>query len=196
MRASGILMPIFSLPSDYGIGTFGQAAYDFVDFLNRSGQSVWQILPICPTSYGDSPYQSFSSYAGNPYFIDLDMLENDGLLEKSEYVHADFGDDRSKIDYGKLYQNRYAVLKLAYKRFIKDPPAYYSGFCTENAFWLDDYSLFMALKDKNGGKPWHEWEPGAMLRLSAAVSEYRSQLIEEIEFHRVLQYLFRAVEQT
>ena len=183
-------MPIFSLPSEYGIGTLGKAAFDFVDFLKAGGQSIWQILPVCPTSYGDSPYQSFSSYAGNPYFIDLDLLEQDGLLDRGEYENADFGTDKNKVDYGKLYKNRYAVLKRAFSRFIADPPEYYSGFCTENAAWLEDYALFMALKDKNDGEPWYEWEPGAMRRSPEAVAEYRVKLREEIEFHRVLQFLF------
>lgn len=190
MRYCGILMPIFSLPSKYGIGTLGKAAYDFVDFLNNSGQSVWQILPICPTSYGDSPYQSFSSFAGNPYFIDLDMLQRDGLLKKDEYENVDFSSDSRRVDYGLLYKNRYGVLRLAFSRFIADPPEYYSGFCTENAWWLEDYALFMALKDKNDGEPWCEWESGAMRRSPDAVAEYRVKLREDIEFHRVLQYLF------
>lgn len=190
MRSSGILMPIFSLPSDYGIGTLGKAAYDFVDFLKSSGQSLWQMLPVCPTSYGDSPYQSFSSYAGNPYFIDLDMLEKDGLLEKSEYESVDFGADSGRVDYGLMYTNRYGVLKKAFSRFIADPPEYYSGFCTENSAWLENYALFMALKDKNGGEPWYEWESGAMHRSPEAVAEYRVKLRDEIEFHRVLQFLF------
>lgn len=190
MRSSGILMPIFSLPSPYGIGTLGKAAYDFVDFLKSAGQSIWQILPVCPTSYGDSPYQSFSSYAGNPYFIDLDMLEEDGLLKKSEYKNVDFGSDKNKIDYGRLYENRYGVLRKAYARFIADPPEYYSGFCTENSAWLEDFALFMAIKNKNGGEPWHEWESGAMRRDAESVAEYRSRLRDEIEFQRVLQFLF------
>ena len=150
MRSSGILMPIFSLPSDYGIGTLGKAAYDFVDFLKAAGQTIWQILPVCPTSYGDSPYQSFSSYAGNPYFIDLDLLEKDGLLKKSEYKNVDFGSDRNAADYGLLYKNRYEVLKKAFLRFLADPPEYYSGFCTENAIWLEDYALFMTAKKVYG----------------------------------------------
>ena len=183
-------MPIFSLPSDYGIGTLGKAAYDFVDFLKAAGQAIWQILPVCPTSYGDSPYQSFSSYAGNPYFIDLDLLEKDGLLKKSEYKNVDFGSDRNAADYGLLYKNRYEVLKKAFLRFLADPPEYYSGVCTENAIWLEDYALFMALKDNNGAQPWYEWETGAMRRNPQALSEYRVKLQEEIEFHRVLQYLF------
>ena len=120
MRTSGILMPIFSLPSPYGIGTFGAEAFDFVDFLCKSGQSRWQILPLNPTNYGDSPYQSFSSFAGNPYFIDIDALITEGLLTKEEADSFDFGDDPHKIDYGKLYSNRIPLLKKAYARFEPD----------------------------------------------------------------------------
>lgn len=190
MRSSGILMPIFSLPSGSGIGTLGKAAYDFVDFLKAAGQTIWQILPVCPTGHGDSPYQAFSSYAGNPYFIDLELLEKDGLLKKSEYKNINFGSDPHTVDYGLMYKNRYEVLKKAFYRFLADPEDYYSGFCTENAVWLEDYALFMALKDKNDGLPWYEWETGAMRRSIQAVSDYRLKLQEQIEFHRVLQYLF------
>jgi 4-alpha-glucanotransferase len=119
MRQSGILMPLFSLPSPYGIGSMGKEAFGFIDFLKKSGQSIWQMLPVCPTSYGDSPYQSFSSYAGNPYFIDLDLLAKDGYLEKADYESVFFGDDDCKIDYGALYNNRYPVLYKAYKNFIQ-----------------------------------------------------------------------------
>lgn len=190
MRTCGILMPIFSLPSDYGIGTMGKAAYDFVDFLKKAGQSVWQILPVCPTSYGDSPYQSFSSYAGNPYFIDLDMLCEDGLLEKSEYENADFGDDPNSIDYAALYEHRYTVLRAAYKRFIADPPEHFAQFCAENASWLDDYALFMSLKDAGGGSAWYEWDESLKTRDAAAVADCRSRYRDDISFYCALQYMF------
>ncbi len=117
MRTNGILMPVFSLPSPYGIGTFGDAAYEFVDFLKKGGQSFWQILPINPTNYGDSPYQSFSAFAGNPYFIDLDILVTEGLLTRSEIEDCDFGDNIECVDYAKLYKNRYPLLKKAFNRF-------------------------------------------------------------------------------
>ncbi len=156
MRLSGILMPIFSLPSPYGIGTLGAESYRFIDFLKKAKQSYWQILPLNPTNYGDSPYQSFSSFAGNPYFIDIELLINEGLLTASEADGCDFGTDKFKIDYGKLYENRLPLLKTAFSRFEKTPE--YTEFCLENAYWLDNYADFMALKDLNSGKAWNEWE--------------------------------------
>ena len=132
MRTSGILMPIFSLPSPHGIGTFGREAYNFVDFLAKAGQTYWQILPLNPTNYGDSPYQSFSSFAGNPYFIDLDMLLEEGLLTVAEIIEADFGEDPLSVDYGKLYNNRIPLLKRAFARF--EPDKAYKKFCRQNKF--------------------------------------------------------------
>ena len=146
MRKSGILMPIFSLPSPYGIGTLGKEAYNFIDFLKKAGQSVWQLLPVNPTSFGDSPYQSFSSYAGNPYFIDLDMLTLDGYLLESEYQSVKFAKNDSQVDYATLWQTRYKVLKIAFDRFIENAPKEFAVFCAKNDWWLDDYALFMAIK--------------------------------------------------
>ncbi len=176
MRSSGILMPIFSLPSPYGIGTLGAESYRFVDFLKKSGQSYWQILPLTPTNYGDSPYQSFSSYAGNPYFIDIDLLIKEGLLTKREADSKDFGSDKFKIDYGKLYENRLPLLKIAFSRF-KESREYFT-FCEENAHWLDSYATFMALKTINGFKSWNEWE----------VTELPEN--NDAEFHKFLQFKF------
>ena len=163
-RASGILLPIFSLPSEYGIGCFSKEAYQFVDMLKQAGQSYWQILPLGPTGYGDSPYQSFSTYAGNPYFIDLETLVREGLLTESECREYDFGGQADSIDYERIYKSRFTVLKKAYDRF-RDRMAVghqereaYERFVNENAFWLDDYSLYMAVKDKNGGVSWNEWD--------------------------------------
>ena len=153
-------MPIFSLPSPYGIGTMGQAARDFLDFLKAGGQSYWQLLPIGPTSYGDSPYQSFSSFAGNPYFIDLDDLAADGLLKPSEYQALDWGADAQSVDYALLYQTRWPVLRLAVKRLLAEPPADYEAFLADNGDWLDNYALFMAIKGENGGVSWQEWPEG------------------------------------
>ena len=150
MRASGILMPISSLPSPYGIGTMGAAARSFVDFLVKSGQAYWQILPVCPTSYGDSPYQSFSTFAGNPYFIDLDDLAKQGLLLPEEYASIDWECTPDCINYGVMYEKRYAVLRCAAKRLLAKPGADYRRFVKENDFWLPDYALFMALKDAAG----------------------------------------------
>ena len=140
MRTSGVLMPISSLPSPYGIGTMGKAAVKFVDFLEKAGQKYWQILPICPTSYGDSPYQSFSSFAGNPYFIDLEYLCKDKLLTKKECESFDWGGSVSYGDYGTMYVSRYALLKKAFARFMKNIPADYEKFCQDKKEWLDDYA--------------------------------------------------------
>lgn len=189
MRSSGILMHISSLPSPYGIGTFGKDAYRFADFLKKAGQTYWQILPICPTSYGDSPYQSFSAFAINPYFIDLDTLADDGLLLPSEYKNIDWGEDSLKVDYERIYNNRYAVLKKAYNRFKKNLPCDYTDFCDENSFWLDDYALFMAIKDTNGGIVWNEWEKGLKLRKSDSIKKAADQYSDDIGFYKMQQYL-------
>ena len=133
MRTSGVLMPISSLPSPYGIGTLGKEARRFVDFLVEGGQTYWQILPICPTSYGDSPYQSFSSFAGNPYFIDLELLCKSKLLTKEECESYQFGHSQRYVDYGMMYQARYDVLKKAYARFKKRIPSDFEAFCEEQA---------------------------------------------------------------
>ena len=146
MRASGILMPISSLPSAHGIGAMGAEARRFVEFLSKAGQAYWQILPICPTSYGDSPYQSFSTFAGNPYFIDLDELAKRGLLLPEEYENIDWESAPDTINYGALYEKRYKVLRCAANRLLAKPNAAYRKFVKENAFWLPDYALFMALK--------------------------------------------------
>ncbi len=145
-RSAGILMPIFSLPGKYGIGSFGQEARDFADFLCSCGQSYWQILPLGPTGYGDSPYQSFSTFAGNPYFIDLPILISEGLLTEAECDGADFGSDARKIDYVKLYEGRYPLLRNAFERFMEkgwDRKEEYLSFCEKNAYWLDGYAAFM-----------------------------------------------------
>ena len=135
MRSSGVLMHISSLPSPYGIGTMGKEARKFADFLEKSGQKYWQILPICPTSYGDSPYQSFSSFAGNPYFIDLEYLCKDKLLTKKECESFPWGSNPHYVDYGVIYESRYPLLKKAYARFIKNEPEDFKKFCKEEADW-------------------------------------------------------------
>lgn len=188
MRTSGILMPIFSLPSPYGIGTFGKAAYDFVDFLKQGGQTYWQILPIGPTTFGDSPYQSYSSFAGNPYFIDLDILIKDGLLSKAEVEACDFGNDSEKVDYEKLYNNRYPLLKLAFSRF--KPDSSYDAFALKNAHWLNDYALFMALKESFDGVSWQEWDAPYKKHDPAAIIKAQSELADNIAFYKFLQYEF------
>lgn len=190
MRTSGVLMPISSLPSPYGIGTMGKAAKKFVDFLEKAGQKYWQILPICPTSYGDSPYQSFSSFAGNPYFIDLEYLCKDKLLKKKECESFDWGKSEKYIDYGVMYQSRYALLKLAYARFMENIPEDYEEFCEKEAEWLDEYTLFMALKDANGGVAWSQWDAALKSRQPEALADARKAYAGDIEFYKMLQYLF------
>ena len=184
MRTSGILMPIFSLPSPYGIGTLGDAAHNFIKFLKSSGQTYWQILPIGPTSYGDSPYQSFSSFAGNPYFIDLDVLVGEGLLTTDEIKAQDFGNDHTKIDYEKLYLNRYPLLKMAFKRFKAD--ASYDVFVNENSHWLHDYALFMAIKQATSGNAWYEWDKSLVKRDLAAIEKAESDYIDDINFYKFI----------
>ena len=178
-RASGVLLPVFSLPSKYGIGCFSKEAYKFIDQLKEAGQSYWQILPLGPTGYGDSPYQSFSTYAGNPYFIDLKTLIKEGLLTKKECKTYDFGEQADSIDYEKIYNSRFKVLKKAFERFEKDEA--YDNFIKENAYWLDDYSLYMAIKDSKGGISWNEWEEALKNREEAALENAREELAEEID---------------
>ena len=190
MRTSGVLMPISSLPSPYGIGTMGKAARKFIDFLDKAGQTYWQILPICPTSYGDSPYQSFSSFAGNPYFIDLEYLCKEGFLKKKECESFDWGGSEKHVDYGTMYVSRYALLKKAYARFKEHIPADYESFCKKEAEWLDEYSLFMALKDANDGIAWLEWDEDLKVRKPEAIKKARETYADDIEFYCMLQYLF------
>lgn len=190
MRSNGILMHLSSLPSPYGIGSMGKPAREFADFLEAAGQSYWQLLPVCPTGYGDSPYQSFSTNAGNPYFIDLDDLKDDGLLKASEYEFIDWESEQDVINYGALYEKRYPVLRKAVKRFLESPAEDYAAFCEENDFWLDDYALFMTLKNASGGKCWQEWESGWKNREESAIVSAREQYAEDIAFWKTIQYLF------
>lgn len=188
MRKSGILMHISSLPNPYGIGSMGKCAYEFIDFLEAAGQTYWQVLPLCPTGYGDSPYQSFSVFAGNPYLIDLDFLIEEGLLEKQEAESFSWGQNHQRVDYASLYENRCKLLRLAFRRFRPDE-AFYS-FVEENSQWLFDYSLFMVLKDHFGGKPWQEWPRELMLREPEAMAACREEMAEQLSFHYFMQYLF------
>ena len=190
MRNSGVLMHLSSLPSPYGIGGMGKSAKAFADFLAEAGQSHWQLLPICPTSYGDSPYQSFSTYAGNPYFLDLEALEEMKLLEAEEYKNIDWESEPGSINYGALYEKLYPVLRKAAERFSKHPAADYPVFCEKNAYWLEDYALFMALKDAHGGASWQNWEPALRSREEKALEEARVRCEAEISFWKILQYLF------
>ena len=181
-------MPIFSLCSKGGIGTLGKEAYNFVDFLERAGQSYWQILPLNPTNFGDSPYQSFSSYAGNPYFIDPEVLIEEGLLTKTEFESFDFGSVPNEIDYEKLYNNRYKMLQSAFSRFKTNSD--YFSFCEKNAFWLDEYALFMALKDDNNNASWNMWPKPLKERDKEAIEKAKIDCKAQIDFHRFIQYMF------
>ena len=190
MRKSGVLMHISSLPSEGGIGTLGKSAYEFVDFLKKAGQGFWQVLPICPTGFGDSPYQSVCTEAGNPYFIDLDMLKEDGLLEENEYKNINWEAEPGQINYSAMYRKRYDILKKAADRFLKDPDDKYKGFCRENAFWLDEYALFMAIKDLNGGLPWYEGDEPLKKHEAQAIRTAKEELKGSIDFWKAVQYFF------
>lgn len=183
-------MPLFSLPSPYGIGTMGSAAREFIDFLCAAGQKYWQMLPVCPISYGDSPYQSFSSFAGNPYYVDLEILIEDGLLTKEEADAADFGDDPDKVDYGKLYENRLGLLRKAAARGIPRDRRAFRAFIKERE-WLPDYALFMALKQHYDMRPWTEW-PDEDIRLHQpeACARWHRELSEDVEVFEYIQFLF------
>lgn len=191
-RSSGILLHISSLPSPYGIGTFGQAAYDFVDQLARAGQRYWQVLPLGPTSYGDSPYQSFSAFAGNPYFVDLDTLCNEGLLDRDWISSIAWSYGERQVDYGTIFVQRFPVLRAVFSRAKDnwDRMQALDRFAAENADWLDDYALFMALKDENGGVAWENWPYALRMREESALREARERLGESMRFYQFVQYLF------
>ena len=188
MRTSGILMHISSLPGAYGIGSMGKEAYDFVDFLSRAGQAYWQILPLSPTGYGDSPYQSTSTFAGNPYLIDLETLTREGLLLPGEAEEFFWGSDPGRVDYGSLYNSRFTLLRKAFARFR--PEQNYWDFVADNAGWLEDYSLFMVLKEKYEGAPWQNWPEPLRTRDPEALGQYRSALDAELRFRYFVQYQF------
>ena len=190
MRRSGILMPMTALPSPWGVGTLGAEARAFVDFLSAAGQSVWQLLPIGPTSYGDSPYQSFSSFAGNPYLIDLDDLAEEGLLEPGEYEGRFWGDDPARVDYGALYEGRFDVLRRAVECLESERADELRAFCEREGAWLDDYALFMAIKGDHGGAALSTWEPGLRMRVPEDLAAARSKLACEVRFWKGVQCLF------
>ena len=188
MRKSGILMHITSLPGPYGIGTMGKQAFAFVDFLEKAGQRYWQILPLTPTGYGDSPYQSCSTYAGNYYLIDLDTLIGEGLLEKEEVSSIDWAERPDRVDYGRLYDNRLNVLRIACSRF--EGGADFEEFCSANSSWLPNFALFMALKEKYAGAAWYTWDDGLKYRQPDTVWQARQELKESIRFYSFVQYQF------
>ncbi|QLB51318.1 4-alpha-glucanotransferase [Streptococcus sanguinis] len=191
-RQSGVLMHISSLPGKYGIGSFGQSAYDFVDFLVRTKQRYWQILPLGTTSYGDSPYQSFSAFAGNTYFIDFDILIEEGLLNEADVKGADFGDDPRKVDYAKIFDARRPIMEKAVARFLKaDDLSDYESFVEQNAAWLEVFAEYMAIKEYFDNLAWTEWPDEAIRRREAAsLASYRDKLADKLTYHRVTQYLF------
>ena len=190
-RSCGVLMPMSSLPSPYGIGTMGKSAYQFVDFLHNSSQRYWQLLPLGPTSYGDSPYASFSTFAGNPYYIDLDLLIRDKLLKKEEVEGMFWGAEEDRADYGAIYESRFVVLRKAFERGEGRYAEAFAAFRAENASWLENYALFMALKAHFGMRSWVEWEDEDIrLRKSAAVEKYRRELERDVSFYAFLQFLF------
>ena len=179
-------MHITSLPGPYGVGTMGKQAFAFVDFLKKAGQSHWQILPLTPTGYGDSPYQSCSAFAGNHYLIDLDILAQAGLLQREELESLNCGD--GSVDFGRLYETRLAILRVAFSRFADDGAL--DAFCRENSSWLPDFALYMALKEENGGMPWYQWETALKHRDPDGLWNARKRLAEQIRFYSFVQYLF------
>ena len=192
-RYAGTLLSVTSLPSEYGIGCFSKSAYDFVDWLEKSGQRYWQILPLGPVSHGgayDSPYQAFSAFAGNPYFISLEDLVEEGVLTEAECRDTDFGSDPSQVDYEKLYQNRLPLLYKAYTRSKISDNARFRDFSRENAWWLNDYALFMAVKDFFNGAPWYEWPNDIRMHWDNAITYYQEKLYFQVEFQKYLQYTF------
>lgn len=190
MRKSGVLLPVSSIPSKYGIGTFSKQAYEFIDSLEKAGQSYWQILPLGPTGYGDSPYQSFSTFAGNPYYIDLEELIDEGYLTRSDCDKCDFGDNDEYVDYEKIYFSRFKVLKIAFRNSNIEKQADYQAFVKDNSYWLDDYALYMAVKNSFDGVSWSEWDEDIKLRKPAALKRYREKYAEEVAFFKFQQYLF------
>ncbi|AJG96948.1 4-alpha-glucanotransferase [Clostridium beijerinckii] len=189
-RSSGIIMHIASLPGKYGIGTFGKEAYKFGDFLKKAGQKYWQILPLGPTSFGDSPYQSFSAFAGNPYFIDFDILRQDGFLDESDYYSVNFGESSEDIDYGLIFKEKLRVLKIAYEKFKLRQDKDLIKFQEAEAYWLDDYALYMSIKKHFDLKSWYEWDEDIRLREPEAINRYKILLEDEIGFWKFLQYEF------
>ena len=189
MRKSGILLAVSSIPSKYGIGTFSKEAYEFVDFLEKAGQKLWQILPLGPTGYGDSPYQSFSTFAGNPYYIDLEEFIEKGYLTEEECENSDFADG-AYVDYEKIFFTKFKLLRKAFDNSDIENDKDYLAFVEENKAWLSDYALYMAIKDSFGGISWIEWERDIKLRKPEAMAKYQEELKTEIAFYQFQQYYF------
>lgn len=191
MRAGGILLPVSSIPSKYGIGTFSKEAYEFVDFLKKAGQTYWQILPLGPTGYGDSPYQSFSTFAGNPYYIDLEQLIADGLLTKKVCEKYNVGNNEAYVDYEKIYHSRFKILYQAFTNSKIEEKTEFKEFVKKNEAWLPDYALYMAVKDSLAGISWSKWPEDIKTRKTTALKKYREQLKEQVLFYEFQQFLFR-----
>ncbi len=191
-RSSGILLPVASLPSPYGIGCFDRCAYEFVDRLAQAGQTYWQILPMGPTGYGDSPYQAFSTFAGNPYFISLEELVKKGYLTEKDCEDAALGTAEDVIHYDVLYKKRFALLKKAFRNSNIETDPDYNRFLGKHSEWLSDYALFMAIKDSKGGQSYLEWEEDIRMRKSKAMVAYKNRLLEDVSFYQFLQYEFFA----
>lgn len=188
-RASGILLPVSALPGPYGIGNLGKAAFEFIDFLAECGQSFWQILPLGPTSMGDSPYQSFSTFAGNPYFIDLDVLLDIGLLTEEDIHCPRLTQDEETIDYGMIYESRIDILRKAFAR-ATDELKHLGRDFVSNEPWLVDYALFMSLKGHFDGKAWYEWDEPYKFRNTEALLQFRREHMDEFAFWCFVQFLF------
>ena len=191
-RSSGVLLPLFSLPSPHGVGSLGRAARDFLDQLHRAGQSWWQLLPLGPTGYGDSPYQSLSSQAGNPYFIDLDLLAEEGLLDQGELAAADLGSDPAAVDYGALFAGRESLLELAWQRARQDAALMteFRRFCERSRDWLEDYALYAALKREFAFRPWYQWPESLRCRHGWAMEQARDSYADSIQRQEFYQFLF------
>ncbi len=189
-RSAGVLLSITSLPSPYGIGTIGKEAREFADYLKKAGQKIWQILPVGPTSYGDSPYQSFSTYAGNPYLIDLDTLVEEGLVTKEQLDSFDWGCNPAEVDYEKIYNSRFKVLRIAFENFKSKDQSKFDAFAEDNASWLNNYALYMAVKNSFGMISWTEWPEDIKMREESAIERYENELSDDIYFWKFVQFKF------
>ncbi len=190
-RAAGVLLPVSSLPSKFGIGTFGKAAYKWVDFLAEAKQRYWQVLPMGPTSYGDSPYQSFSAFAGNPYFVDLELLCKEGLLEKKQCKEIAWGESKRYVDYGTVYENRETLLRKAFANFTDEKARRaLNRFRKKNGEWIEDYALYMSVKARMDQKAWNEWDEDIRMRRPEALKRWKAVCAEDMEYHIFVQYLF------